>query len=327
MTRVIFWSNAYSLQADTLMPLDRADGTLVKPLDDQLPDPSPARGSHCQESRGRPSKRSASSPPASSSPLPSKRSSFERRTNPDRWCIGQDLEGVRSQLFVIEYKAAYKFMPETLCIALDKSLDTTIFANAVCNYNRKGWRSLSAFPWETARNRTAQVLTQAFHYMVDCGLAYSYVTSGEGTVFLYVDQSDPTVLYYYLALPKDEIALPVLVPGHRVEQAVIDQHAHLMRHTPIALVLTLILLSLKKPFLSCEAKASIRSYLVRWGDLYDVENASDSALGEPRLSEGVRLQPIEEEGNTFYKIQRRGIRRTRMMIVIVVPSWYNHRKP
>ncbi|KAI0429922.1 hypothetical protein F5Y09DRAFT_308896 [Xylaria sp. FL1042] len=299
--RVIFRSNAYSLQADTSTPWERADGTRVTPSEDQLPDSSPARGSRGQESRGRPSKRSASSPPASSSPSPSKKGSPERRSIPDRWCIRQDSEGVRSQLFVIEYKAAHKLTPETLRIALDGSSDTTIFANAVRNYIRKGRRSPSASPREAARNRTAQVLTQAFHYMVNCGLAYSYVTSGEGTVFLYMDQSDPTVLYYYLALPKDEIAPPVPVPELPVEQAVIDRHAHLMRHTPIALVLTLILLSLKKMPLSFEAKAGVRSYLKRWGDLYDVESTSDPTPEEPWLPEGVRLLPIEEESNTSCK--------------------------
>jgi hypothetical protein len=299
--RVIFRSNPYSLQAEMPTPWERADAARVTPLEDQLPDSSPARGSRGEESRGRPSKRSASSPPASSSPSPSKKGSPERRSIPDRWCIRQDSEGVRSQLFVIEYKAAHKLTPETLRMALDGSSDMTIFANAVRNYNRKGRRSPSASPRETARNRTAQVLTQAFHYMVDCGLAHSYVTSGEGTVFLYIDQSDPTVLYYHLALPKDEIVPPLPVPERPVEQTVIDRHAHLMKHTPVALVLTLILLSLKKRPLSFEAKAGVRNCLKRWGDLYDVENTSDTAPGEPRLPERVRLQPIEEESNTACK--------------------------
>ncbi|KAJ8129518.1 hypothetical protein O1611_g4113 [Lasiodiplodia mahajangana] len=311
-TKVIFRSNAYSLRSDTsIAPIlaDELTSQTDKPSDHQVLDIEAANEPRRQPGRGRSWKRPASSPPTSGSPSPSKKGSPERRIVPDRWCIREDSKGFRSQLFVIEYKAAHKLTVETLRLALNGSTDSTIFTNAVRHYNQKGRRitksqdetkiqSTRNFPSpstrEAARNKTAQVLTQAFHYMVDCGLAYSYVTSGEGFIFLYIDQSDPTILYYHLALPKDNIKLPALVNAQPVEKAIIDEHAHLMKHTPIALVLTVILLSMKKTPLSAEAKSHVQSQLVRWGDLYDLDNASDHTLDQVQPTEAIRLRPIEE---------------------------------
>jgi hypothetical protein len=43
----------------------------------------------------------------------------------------------------------------------------------------------------------AAVLTQTFHYMIQCGLEYSYITTGEAFVFLRIKEEDPTTLYYH----------------------------------------------------------------------------------------------------------------------------------
>lgn len=52
----------------------------------------------------------------------------------------------------------------------------------------------------------AAAVTQTFHYMVEAGLDYSYLTTGEGIVFLYLDWgSNPVTLYYHLAEPTSEV--------------------------------------------------------------------------------------------------------------------------
>ncbi len=40
--------------------------------------------------------------------------------------------------------------------------------------------------------------------MVENGLAYSYLTTGEAYVFLYIIESEPHTLYYHLAEPNAE---------------------------------------------------------------------------------------------------------------------------
>jgi len=44
----------------------------------------------------------------------------------------------------------------------------------------------------------AAALTQTFHYMIQCGLEYSYITTGETFVFLRIKEEDPTALYYHV---------------------------------------------------------------------------------------------------------------------------------
>jgi Fungal protein kinase len=50
----------------------------------------------------------------------------------------------------------------------------------------------------------AIALTQTYGYMVDKGLEYSYLTTGEAKVFLQVREAEPHTLYYHLAEPNIE---------------------------------------------------------------------------------------------------------------------------
>ncbi|MCJ1449402.1 MAG: hypothetical protein MMC23_009922, partial [Stictis urceolatum] len=65
---------------------------------------------------------------------------------------------------------------------------------------------------ETAREAKLQynadklvvaVVTQTFHTMIDFGLEYSFITTGEALVQLHVKKDDPTTLYYQLSIPKE----------------------------------------------------------------------------------------------------------------------------
>ena len=50
------------------------------------------------------------------------------------------------------------------------------------------------------------VATQTFHYMIENGLKYSYITTGEAFVFLRIEENDPTTLYYHVAVPNDDVS-------------------------------------------------------------------------------------------------------------------------
>ena len=44
--------------------------------------------------------------------------------------------------------------------------------------------------------------------MIDNGLEYSYISTGQAFVFLRVLEDDPTTVYYYLAEPKMDVGQP-----------------------------------------------------------------------------------------------------------------------
>ncbi|OAA62573.1 Protein kinase-like domain protein [Niveomyces insectorum RCEF 264] len=51
-------------------------------------------------------------------------------------------------------------------------------------------------------------VTQTYHYMLEAGLAYGYLTNGDAIVFLKIDwATDPTVLFYHLAQPAREVVV------------------------------------------------------------------------------------------------------------------------
>jgi hypothetical protein len=51
---------------------------------------------------------------------------------------------------------------------------------------------------------TAAALTQTYSYMIENGLEYSKLTTGEADVFLQVKEDEPHTLYYHLAEPNIE---------------------------------------------------------------------------------------------------------------------------
>jgi len=47
-------------------------------------------------------------------------------------------------------------------------------------------------------------LTQTYGYMIESGLEYSYLTTAEAFVFLWIEENEPHTLYYHLAEPNIE---------------------------------------------------------------------------------------------------------------------------
>ncbi|KAH6851045.1 hypothetical protein B0I37DRAFT_429477 [Chaetomium sp. MPI-CAGE-AT-0009] len=52
----------------------------------------------------------------------------------------------------------------------------------------------------------AAAITQIYHYMIEHGLQYSYLTTSEAFMFLKIDWRNPGNLYFHLAKPRDEVA-------------------------------------------------------------------------------------------------------------------------
>ncbi|CAK7222328.1 hypothetical protein SCUCBS95973_004805 [Sporothrix curviconia] len=148
---------------------------------------------------------------------------------------------------------------------------------------------------QTSRNRTAQVLTQAFHYMVESGLSYSYVSTGESLIFLHIDYDiDPSVLYYCLSVPKREIRLPSVgeVDDSRPGLYPIEQYsAALAKQTPVAQVLTMILLSLQKAPASFEDKERVKKLLKVFPEPYGESTGQTGQQAGPSQTPGGNSAP------------------------------------
>ena len=161
------------------------------------------------------SRDSASTPPQT----PDHRRDLHR-LRPDQICIyrsGTSPEQ-RAMIFVSEYKAPHKLTAPHLRAGLRPM---NIYKEVV---NRKTIpTSMDAdgrFAYYAER-LTASALTQTYHYMVEGGLEYGLLTTGEATVFLKVDWAKPETLYYHLAEPGPEV---LAHPEHVQSSSAVGQY-------------------------------------------------------------------------------------------------------
>lgn len=129
-----------------------------------------------------------------------------RQLRPDQICVYQSDNSkstARAMIFVSEYKPPHKLTAPHLRIGLRPM---NIYKEVV---NRKTIPT-NADPdgrfQYYAERLTASAITQTYHYMVEGGLEYGLLTTGETIVFLKIDWSDPGVLYYHLAEPGPEVS-------------------------------------------------------------------------------------------------------------------------
>lgn len=207
---------------------------------------------------------------AGDGPPPAKRSSLAvRKFHPDQWLMRVNGDGRIMPVFVVEYKAAHKLGGSTLKLALS---DTTheppgLFAAAI----REEMQNKIVQGDERLRDQirankaTARAITQAFHYMVEFGLCYSYVASGEALILLYFDAVDVRTLYYHLALPQEEVR---------------SGAAQDVGRSAVSLISTMALLALDKPVLSQRWKRDAVRVLKRWPTPYDEIRLLDESSEE-----------------------------------------------
>ncbi|RTE68948.1 hypothetical protein BHE90_016674, partial [Fusarium euwallaceae] len=125
---------------------------------------------------------------------------------PDQICVYRSDDDTvsekRTMIYVSEYKAPHKLTALHLRAGLRRM---NIYREVV---NRKKIPT-SADPGGRfqyhAERLTASALTQTYHYMIEGGVEYGLMTTGEATVFLKVDWARPETLYYHLAEPGPEV--------------------------------------------------------------------------------------------------------------------------
>ncbi|KAI9670763.1 MAG: hypothetical protein M1817_003873 [Caeruleum heppii] len=116
----------------------------------------------------------------------------------DQICVYQDTNGERQLRFVIEYKAPLKLSLEYLSRGLrPMTLEDEVINRITIPTDA------DAYLQYQADRVTAIAITQIFSYMIENGLEYGYITTGEAFVFLRVAEDDPTTVYYHLVDPSD----------------------------------------------------------------------------------------------------------------------------
>jgi hypothetical protein len=157
-------------------------------------------------------KRKEASRSGSSSPTP-------KPTDSDSICFYKNRDGRHTTAFIIEHKPPHKLPIDSL----RTGLRLMELVPEVLAIGDKG-------PQHGADKLIASVMTQTFDYMINLGLEYSYLTTGESYVFLWIQEADPETLYYHLAVPKDE--------------AGDDEHLSLF-HTAVGQVVSFTLMALR----------------------------------------------------------------------------------
>lgn len=124
---------------------------------------------------------------------------------PDQICVYQyDEEDVSSRriAFIVEYKPPHNLTLPHLRVGLRRMNIITDVVNRATKPTSQD--QVALFQYHADR-LVASAITQTFHYMIEGGLEYSYLTTGEAIVFLKLDWDQPKKLYYHLADPREEV--------------------------------------------------------------------------------------------------------------------------
>jgi hypothetical protein len=125
---------------------------------------------------------------------------------PDQICVYRSdntLSSRRTMVYVSEYKPPHKLTTPHLRLGLRamdihrevvnrRTIPTSVDPDARFQYH--------------AEKLTASAITQTYHYMIESGLEYGLLTTGEAIVFVKVDWDEPETLYYHLAEPGPEVS-------------------------------------------------------------------------------------------------------------------------
>ncbi|KAL9101247.1 MAG: hypothetical protein Q9163_003480 [Psora crenata] len=183
--------------------------------------------------------------------------------------------------FIIEYKAPHKL--NLGCIY--EGLDNIELKEIIHRCENEG-------PRDRYRRLVAAVVIQAFSYMVQAGLEYGYVCTGEAFIFLRVPE-DPKTVYYFLSVPGGDVGettglIPDLNGANRLHQTAVGQ------------VLAFTLRALKTPPRTqtwrANAKAQLQTWEVVYNELLDQiskDNMPSSDYRPPRQKDFLRMSPIQ----------------------------------
>ncbi|OAX82184.1 hypothetical protein ACJ72_03469 [Emergomyces africanus] len=112
----------------------------------------------------------------------------------DQFCVYNTGSDEAIPAYIVEYKAPHKLTKGIIEAGL-VDMDVGEVIESVENDD----------PMKVARWRVAACISQTFAYMIQAGLEYGYVCTGEMFIFLCVKHNDPTTVYCYLSAPNDDV--------------------------------------------------------------------------------------------------------------------------
>ena len=154
---------------------------------------------------------SSSSESETSSPIPSR---FPR-SRPDQFCVYGHQGETQKLLFLVEYKPPHKLSIGNLRAGLrDMDLEAEVINRiTIPSYVEKPEEEMTTDD-EDAKQEKLQynadkligaVATQVYDSMIDYGLEYSYLTTGEAVIFFQVREDNSETLYYHLSVPGEDM--------------------------------------------------------------------------------------------------------------------------
>ncbi|KAJ5203252.1 hypothetical protein N7449_005331 [Penicillium cf. viridicatum] len=115
------------------------------------------------------------------------------RPRADQFCVYNKGPNEKVPAFIVEYKAPHKLTLAHIKAGLrEMELDQVVRYQEVEK------------PEHTCQRVVAAVITQAFSYMINGGMEYGYVCTGEAFIFLRVPHDDPSTVYYYLSVSREK---------------------------------------------------------------------------------------------------------------------------
>jgi len=209
------------------------------------------------------------------------------RPRADQFCVYNTSNGIqnmenRTAAFVIEYKPPHKL---TLGYIYEGLNDMELEDVVRCRETEG--------PQDQFRRLVAAAITQAFSYMVQAGVEYGYVCTGEAFIFLRVPE-DPKMVYYFLSVPKGDV-------GETTGWAPDSDGENRLHLTAVGQVLAFTLQALKTQPRNQNWKADAMTRLKTWEIVYDdildeasSQDAPSSEYRQPRAGENeyLRMSPV-----------------------------------
>ncbi|KAL8703858.1 MAG: hypothetical protein Q9201_002973 [Fulgogasparrea decipioides] len=186
--------------------------------------------------------------------------------NADQLCVTREDDQTRL-VFIEEYKAPHKLTCEFLQVALSDVLDVREVRGRCSTSTDKDEKFI-----EDAQQLVAAAATQTYAYMLQGGLAYSCIVTGEAIVFLHLEEEDANTLYYHLAIPSVQVK-------HE------DQSTPDYSFTAVSQLLTFSVLAAQSPQRGHEWRAEAVQRADQWTvDYNTLEHALETPRNERRNS-------------------------------------------
>ncbi|KAI0436096.1 hypothetical protein F4803DRAFT_543417 [Xylaria telfairii] len=220
----------------------------------------------------------ATTPPPNPSRTRAHRKTKRGKSGPaDQFCVYRRSDGRDIPALAIEYKAPHKLTRDHVVTGLQGEIQPE--RDVINKHGDDGFAFAS-------RWLVTAVVTQLFSYMVDKGIQYGYLCTGETFVFLHIPR-DPTIVYYSVCVPNLDV---------------VEDDEDRLHRTAVAQVFAFVLQALRSPPLP-QHWHDRAEHLGIWGDEFDDilrhipvtdrKPPKDSPLYKPQRWKGFVRSPIK----------------------------------